>query len=82
ELAWIVGAVAVQQALDGASDVLIGLQREADLWQAAPVALEQVVGRERHFPTAWLAAGFEVAPEFNAYAAPLIDPLSPDPLLW
>lgn len=82
ELAWMVGAVAVQQALEGASDLLIGLTRSGEQWKVQPVPLVQVVGHERHFPPEWLASGYDVTPEFHVYAAPFLDPVLPAPVLW
>jgi 6-phosphofructokinase 1 len=82
ELAWMVGAVAVQHALEGATDQLLGLARAGDQWHVQPVPLGEVVGRERHVPAAWLAPGFDVAPDFAAWAAPLVEPLAPDPITW
>jgi 6-phosphofructokinase 1 len=82
ELAWMVGAVAVQQALDGCSDRLLALVRSGNLWSVEALPLAEIVGRERLFPGEWVAEGYDVAPEFVAYAAPFVEPLAPGPLVW
>jgi len=82
ELAWMTGAMAVQQALEGESDHLMGLTRSGEQWRVKPVPLAQVVGHERHFPLEWLAPGYDVMPAFLAYAAPFLDSALPEPVLW
>jgi 6-phosphofructokinase 1 len=82
DLAWMVGAAAVQAAMEGATDLLMGLARTGNEWHVAPLPLAQQVGRERHFPTEWLAGEYDVAPAFVEYATPFVEPLSPAPILW
>lgn len=82
ELAWMVGAVGVQRALEGESALLMGLARSGEQWRVQPAPLSDVVGRERLFPQAWLADPYDVAPAFRAYAAPFVEDLEPAPILW
>ena len=90
--AFAAGEAAVQAALDGQSDVMMGLQRrmnEGDaslvvarqgsvVWRVAPVPLADVVGHERRFPVEWLAPPFDIAPAYLDYLRPLVDGWQPD----
>jgi 6-phosphofructokinase 1 len=76
------GHAAVRAALDGASGVMVTLERAPGAAYAVTtglVPLDQVAGVERLFPIEWIGAdGHSIAPAFTAYAAPLVGPLERD----
>src|SRR5205085_2987342 len=55
-LARQVGEDAVQAALDGRSEVMIGLERLESGWRSVPVALDEVIGHERPLPAEFIAS--------------------------
>ena len=72
-LARQVGEDAVQAALDGRSEVMMGLERLESGWRSVPVALDEVIGHERPLPAEFIAStGFDVTKDFLDYARPLI----------
>ena len=77
-----VGAEAVRRGLDGASDVMVAIQRKDGPGYATSldiVPLEQVAHQERRLPDAFMApSGTDVTEAFLDYARPLIGgPLPP-----
>ena len=82
-LAALTAGGAVAAALAGVSDVMVGVTRTAAGWEATPVPLAEIIGRERRVPpTMFHAETFDVTPEFLAYARPLLGELSPTPILF
>ncbi len=76
-LAQQVGVAAVTATIQGASDVMIGLDRTGITWQTTFVPLTAIVGRERPLPAAyWSNQLYNVDASFFAYARPLIEPLA------
>jgi 6-phosphofructokinase 1 len=79
------GVAAVQAAVDGESGVMITIDRAPGsryqcVMGRAP--LERVAVVERCFPREWVApSGHDVAPQFNAWASPLVGPLAADAAL-
>ena len=80
------GAQAVRLALDGASGVMVTIERTGDepyavRYGSAP--LERVANIERRLPDAFIAAsGHDVTPAFTRYALPLLGaPIEPYELL-
>jgi 6-phosphofructokinase len=73
------GQAAVQAAAEGASDVMIGLERVSGSEYGVTttrVPLDRVAGAERVFPLEWIGAdGHSIAPAFVPYAAPLAGPI-------
>ena len=89
--AFAAGEAAVQAALAGQSDVMMGLARSTDgvaapviaqqggvAWRVKPVRLAEIVGHERRFPVEWLAPPFDIAPAYLDYLRPLVDGWQPD----
>lgn len=78
------GEAAVRAAVDGASGVMVALERQPGPTYAVTtrlVPLEDVAGVERRFPDEWIGAdGHSIAPAFIAYAGPLVGAL--DPPVW
>ncbi|HXG63722.1 MAG TPA: diphosphate--fructose-6-phosphate 1-phosphotransferase [Blastocatellia bacterium] len=80
-LARQVGEDAVTAAVEGRSDIMIGLERRGERWQSRPVPLGQVIGQERALPAPFISpANFDVTAEFIAYARPLLGQWSPGAL--
>jgi len=78
-LAVLVATEAVASALDGASGIMIGLERSDTEWRTTTEPLEEVAGRERVLPATFVeAAGFDVTQLFVEYARPLIGKWRPD----
>ncbi|MCW5852415.1 MAG: diphosphate--fructose-6-phosphate 1-phosphotransferase [Anaerolineae bacterium] len=89
--AFAAGEAAVQVALAGQSDIMMGLVRSTGephaaraaqqgsiQWGVAPVSLREIVGHERCFPAEWLAPPFDIAPTYLDYLRPLVDGWQPD----
>lgn len=82
-LAHQVGIAAVDAWSAGASGVMVSLARNTDEWTTRTVAVDDVIGRERLLPAAWIDAdGFDVKSEALAYIAAVASPLPPAPVLW
>ncbi len=75
------GQAAVRAAIDGASGVMVALERRAGPGysiKTALVPLEQVAGVERLFPVDWIGEdGHSIRPAFAAYASPLVGRIEP-----
>jgi len=76
------GEAAVRTAIDGASGVMVTLEREPGLRYAVATGttpLSRVAGIERRFPLDWIGAdGHSVVPAFRQWAAPLVGALDRD----
>ena len=77
DLAELVGTAAVEHAQGGAQDVMIGVDRQGDGWQAVAVPLADVLGRERVVPQSYIdETRFDVTPAFVEYARSVVGELS------
>ena len=76
EQAYACGAAAVRYAMDGLTDVMVGIERTSDepyLWTLKPVPLESVADVELPVPTAFIRAdGFGITDAARRYLWPLI----------
>lgn len=76
DLAWRVGATAVEWALEDPqmSGVMVAIAGEPGAWSMVPVAAVEVGNRERPFPRAWIdEVRFQVTPAFLDYLLPLLE---------
>jgi 6-phosphofructokinase 1 len=75
----VCGEAAVRAAVDGASDVMVGLVRQpgpAYGISTTLTPLADVAAGQHHFPLEWIGAdGHSIHPDFLAYAAPLAGPV-------
>lgn len=82
-LAREVGSDAVRAAVEGWSDVMIGLERRDRRWSTVRVPIDQVAGRERTLPEDFIARNrFDVTPSFVSYALPLLGDWTPGAVLF
>lgn len=73
QLAQQVGRAAIDATVQGASGVMIGLERQAESWQTTLVPFAAIIGQERALPSAyWANCPYDVDPSFRAYAQPLL----------
>jgi 6-phosphofructokinase 1 len=75
------GDAAVRAAWDGASGVMVTLNRQTgDRYSATTglVPLERVAGIERPFPEEWMTKGRAISRQFIDYAAPLTGAIAPN----
>ncbi len=80
-LAMQVGEAALAAIAAGTTEVMIGLQRQGSAWSTARVPFADVVGRERSLPADYYAANrYDLAPDFRAYAQPLVGEIRNDAL--
>ncbi len=78
-LAALVGTQAVWAAVQGASEVMVGLARAADGWQTVLTPLLAVIGQERKLLPPFIdAGGWDVSDSFLDYARPLVGELDID----
>ncbi len=77
QLAQQVGTAAVTAVLQGASGVMIGLERRGETWQTTLVPFAAIVGQERPLPAIyWANQHYNVDASFLDYARPLVDTLA------
>lgn len=76
EQAYACGAAAVRYAMDGLTDVMVGIERTSDepyLWTLKPVPLEAVADVELPVPAAYIRPdGFGITTAARRYLLPLI----------